>query len=115
MKIGRLLPVLCLPGLVACHTRREGTSSFEMLPPPRPLGSAPASNTKAKLGESDIRIDYVTARPRRPLASPQYPADALAARAGRFTAYITLTINEAGRVVEAQPSLARFSLPNAYA
>ena len=66
------------------------------------------------MGESDIRIHYIPARARRALAAPLYPADALAARAGRFTAYITFTINEAGRVVEARPSLARFSLPNTY-
>lgn len=114
MKIARvsILPVLF--GLAACHTVREGSSAFEMLPPPRPLGTASASDTKAKMAQSDIRIDYVAARARRALASPVYPADALAARAGRFSAFITFTIDEAGRVVDVQPSLVRFSLPNAF-
>ena len=115
MKSERLLVSLVLGGLVACQTPRRGSTSFEILPPPRPLGSAPASDAKAKTSESDIRIDYVAARARRLLASPVYPPEALAARAGRFTAYITLTINEAGRVVDAQPNLARFSLPNEHA
>jgi hypothetical protein len=115
MKTGRIAIMLWLPGVVACHTMREGSSSFEMLPPPRPLVSDPGANPKAKMIESDIRIDYVPARPRRSLKSPAYPAEALAARAGRFTAYITLTIDEAGRAVEIKPSVARFSLPNDYA
>ncbi len=111
----RILAILVsLLGLVACRTAREGNSSFEVLPPPRPLGPVPATNSKSAIGESDIRIDYVAARARRPLSSPVYPPQALAARAGRFTAYVTLTINESGRVVEARPSLARVSLPNDY-
>ena len=114
MKMARVSILPFLLGLAACHTVREGSSAFEVLPPPR-SSPAPASDTKAKISESDIRIDYVAARARRALASPVYPADALAARAGRFTAYITFAIDETGRVVDAQPSLARFTLPNAHA
>ncbi len=114
-KMGAFLVLTCITCVVACTTRRAGNSSFEMLPAPRPLAPSPGTGPKATTGESDIRIVHVAARPRRTLPVPKYPPEALTARAGRFTAYITLTINEDGRVTDVQPSLARFALPNDYA
>lgn len=106
--------LVVLLGLAACRTAREGHSSFDVLPPPRLPGPIPATKSKPAPGDSDIRIDYVAARARRPLSSPVYPPKAPAARAGALTAYVTLTINGSGRVVEAKPSSAQVGLPNDY-
>lgn len=106
--------LVVLLGLAACRTAREGHSSFDVLPPPRLPGPIPATKSKPAPGDSDIRIDCVAARARRPLSSPVYPPTAPAARAGAFTAYVTLTINGSGRVVEAKPSSAPVGLPNDY-
>lgn len=101
--------------LVGCQTQREGVSSFEMLPPPRPIDARPPTTQTVSAAESDIRIVHVPVRPRRSLASPVYPPEALAARSGIFTAYVTLTVNEAGRVVDVHPSVVRLHLPNDFA
>jgi hypothetical protein len=54
---------------------------------------------------------YLKGSPRK----PDYPPAALAARAGRYVVYATLTIDESGRVTGVSRSLRGIALPNPFA
>ena len=58
---------------------------------------------------------YVEAEPILPLATPVYPAAALAAKAGLVTIGVKISVYTDGRVSDVSPSLLTFSTPTRYA
>lgn len=48
------------------------------------------------------------------LTRPAYPADALAAQAGKCVVFVTITIDARGTVTEVSPTWQRLSIPNRF-
>ena len=90
-----------------------GTSSFAFVEPP------PVPSRKATMAEPSngpiIEEHYVEAEPIQPLATPVYPAKALAAKAGLVTIGVKISVDTDGRVSDVSPSLMTFSTPTRYA
>jgi hypothetical protein len=93
-------------------TLPQGKSSFEMLEP----AATPPAGTNAK-GETSIGSTFVNQIPPSvvgQLASPVYPAAALAAHAGECVVYVTITIGIDGTVSEVRPSWRRMNIPDRF-
>ena len=58
--------------------------------------------------------DYREAVPIEPLAQPVYPPHALAAKAGRMTVGVKITVDENGRVTDVVPSLLTLTTPGRF-
>lgn len=105
---GMLATALGCGGVAGCSTSPDATgrSSFEVLgPPPALLAPRPA---EAVIEETRERIEFVPGHPCQSLATPVYPAQALAAGAGDYVLFVTLTVDETGRVGDVAPSWQRF-------
>lgn len=89
-----------------------GTSSFAFVDPP------PVPPRKATMAEPSngpiLEEHYVEAEPIPPLATPVYPAHALAAHAGLVTIGVKISVDIDGRVSHVSPSLLTFSTPTRY-
>src|SRR6185312_5357528 len=89
-----------------------GTSSFAFVEPP------PVPPRKATMAEPSngpiLEEHYVEAEPIPPLATPVYPAKALAAKAGLVTIGVKISVDTDGRISDVSPSLLTFSTPTRY-
>jgi hypothetical protein len=98
--------------LAACRTMAPRSSSSVELVEPLSLRQAAAKGrAEAKSG---LVAEYTPPYPKGELAKPAYPPQALAARPGEVVVYLTIAIDDAGRVTEAIPSWGRVTLPNRY-
>jgi hypothetical protein len=86
----------------------EGTSSYRFVDPTPP----PPAKGKISISEVQPPVQVINAEPLLPLATPVYPAVALAARA---TVGVRVIVDVTGRVAETRPSLAIVSLPSPFA
>ena len=89
----------------------EGHSSFEFVTPPPPPASPEAKAGKAEMPMDDL---YVPPRPEGSLATPVYPAVALAAKEGPVTMGVRIVVGVDGRVSEVGRSLLAFSTPTRF-
>ena len=99
--------------LAGCQSGKHGHSGVEImdsLPPPPP----PASTKQTEVQNSEP-VDYTPAHPYGELAKPEYPATALAAKAGSYEAYLKLNLDERGEIMSVEPSIRGLSLPHPYA
>jgi hypothetical protein len=108
--------VLLFVALLAtgCHhvPADTGGSSFVVLDPPPP----PASKVEAKDARINPGTDYFRdALPILPLVQPIYPPRALAAKAGRVTVGVRVTVDVNGHISDIEPSMRAFSTPGPYA
>ena len=90
-----------------------GTSSFAFVEAPT-VGLTP----KAAVGEAKAAKsmdDFREAEPINPLATPIYPARALAAKAGAATVGVKILVDAEGRVADVTPSVRTFTTPGRYA
>jgi hypothetical protein len=102
--------VLPAPG---CRTRiSQGSSRSEVLPPTEPPQDPAKSAVKLSLSKD--RIDYIHARAEEPVPTPEYPARALAANAGDYSLYVTLTVNPDGSISDIHPTLGQIQMPSPY-
>ncbi len=104
--------------LVGCrHAPAEatgsGSSSFAFVE--QPAGPPPARTVTTETVEQKPLEDYREARPVYPFANPVYPPRALAAKAGRATVGVRITVDATGRVSDVVPSMAVFSTPGPWA
>lgn len=100
--------VACTLGACTTTRPRTGRSAFEMLgAPPDVLHSPPSAAAAQPTAE---RIEYIPAHALQPLLPPAYPPAALAAGAGDYEAYITVTVDEQGTVTDVAPSWQRVRL-----
>jgi hypothetical protein len=91
-----------------------GSSGFVFVDSPR----APAGPTKAVAGEAKypkISEDFQEAVEIGPLASPIYPRNALAAKTGRVTVGVRITVDASGRVSDVGTSMVTLSTPGPFA
>jgi hypothetical protein len=86
-----------------------GRSTFEMLEPI----AAPGAMT-GKEAQGDIVVVSIPPSAMGELASPVYPAEALAARVGACEVFVTITIDTSGAVTDAVPSWQRMNIPGRY-
>lgn len=115
--VGLLWAVLgCCGSVVGCRHAPPGppdtgTSSFAFIEPPV---AAPRASAAAEPREPVSMEQYEEASPIPPLATPVYPAKALAAKVGRVTVGVKITVDVTGRVSEIGPSLRAVSIPNRF-
>jgi TonB family protein len=107
---GALL-VGCRHTVVAPTAPDEGTSSYKFIDPAPP----PSKKTEIAINAPRPTTQSINAQPILPLATPMYPAAALAARAGMATVGVRIVVDAAGRVAEVHPSLAILSMPSPFA
>lgn len=113
---GKTLAVALLISLAidsGCRAPLRGTGVFEILGAPAQAIPAPAADSAVQ-EETGVRIEYVAAQARGPLATPVYPRAALAAGAGECVVYATLTVDESGKIRDVVPSLTRINLKNRF-
>lgn len=88
-----------------------GGSSFSFVQPP----PAAASRAVAAEPKEPTSIEhYREAMPVRPLATPAYPPKALAAKAGKVTIGVKITVDATGRVADIGPSLLAVTIPSRF-
>ena len=108
----KLLKPLAAAVLVAasgsCRTPLVGHASMESVPATRLPPPPPSSGNAVE--DSSVRIDYIPAHARKPLAQPLYPGSALKARAGEHIVYATFTVDESGHISDIRPSWNRITL-----
>jgi len=107
----------CGWGVVGCrHVSSippdKGTSSFAFIEPPVTAPRASATATEPR--EPVSMEQYEEASPITPLAMPVYPARALAAKAGRVTIGVKITVDATGRVSDIGPSLRAVTIPSRF-
>jgi hypothetical protein len=107
-----LLLVFVLAGCTG-PAARVGRSSFEVLGSPD--NHLPSHSAGGHAEETGERVDFITAYARGPLAKPIYPAAALKHGAGQHVVFVTVTIDEFGRVSEVVPSWQRIQLGGPFA
>lgn len=91
----------------------EGASSYRFIDhsPPPAKKKVEASTS----GEPPPSVQTLNAQPIMPLATPVYPAAALAARAGMATVGVRIVVDATGAVSEVRPSFAILSMPSPFA
>lgn len=94
-----------------CRTAPVGRSSFEML---EPIAAPHASTNKDAEASKDIVVIAVPPSSKGELATPVYPPEALAGRAGACEVFVTVTIDTSGVVTEVVPSWQRMNIPGRY-
>ena len=103
-------------GVVGCRHAPEppdtGTSSFAFIE--QPVAAPRASAATAEPREPVSMEQYEEASPIPPLATPVYPPRALAAKAGRVTIGVKITVDAAGRVSDIGPSLRAVTIPSRF-
>lgn len=92
--------------------RWSGKSSYRIVRPPTPERRP---TTSAEIEESRVRYRTEEAQAILPLKLPEYPAAALAAKAGAAIVGVRVVIGTDGRVLSVEPSAAVFSTPGPYA
>ncbi len=87
--------------------KRIGKASVSVLPP-----SAPeiASSSEGSESESTLRTVYVPARARFSYGKPAYPDAALKAGAPAQDVYVTVTVDEHGKITDVRPTWSRITL-----
>jgi len=103
-----------------CHHERvappnAGAGSFAFLE--EPSFATPPEETSGKPNASGTKHfeDFRDADPINPLATPVYPARALAAKAGQAVVSVRITVDERGQVSDIAPSIVGFSTPGPFA
>lgn len=89
----------------------RGESAFRVVRPPAPG----RTDAKPAAGPASPRRRVVEAEPILPLKMPEYPAAALAARAGAAQVGVFVVIDPTGRVASVDRSFAVYSTPGAFA
>ena len=113
--IRSILSALLLP-LVAAGCRHApglsdtGKSSFAFVQTP----FVPAPKTTPEAKEEKNIEQYQEAIPIRPLATPVYPPNALAAKVGLTTIGVKITVDASGRVIDVGPSLLAVTIPSRF-
>jgi hypothetical protein len=102
-------------GLTSCHRAPSlpsaGQSSIRFVTAPPPPSAA---HPKFSVKEGPPSDMFVDAMPIGTLASPDYPAAALAAHAGLVNVGVRITVDVGGRVSNVAPSLVALSIPNRF-
>jgi hypothetical protein len=107
-----LRPALLLAALCAgCRTVQHGQSSVEMLDP---LAHAAGSTDKRAAVPGALSAELDPPEVLGELAKPVYPEAALAAHAGEFVLFATITIDTRGAVSDVTPSWDRLNIPSKY-
>jgi TonB family protein len=106
----------CGWGVVGCRhvspvPPDSGTSSFAFIEPPV---AAPRASAAAEPREPVSMEQYEEASPITPLATPVYPPRALAAKVGRVTIGVKITVDATGRVSDIGPSLRAVTIPSRF-
>ena len=116
-----LVPAIILSGIglffSGCHHQLQspdtGKSSFTFVEPPP---AKPRTATVAEPSDEPlVEEHFIEAEAIQPLATPAYPANALAAKVGLVTIGVRVTVDPEGRVSEISPSMLTFSTPTRYA
>jgi len=102
-----LVAALC----AGCRTVQQGQSSVEMLDP---LAHAAGSSDKKVEVSRDLSAELDPPEVLGELAKPVYPDAALAAHAGQFVLFATITIDTKGAVSDVTPSWDRLNIPTKY-
>ncbi|MDI1250888.1 MAG: hypothetical protein PSV13_18635 [Lacunisphaera sp.] len=77
--------------------------------------ATPRANPVAAEPREPVSMEqYEEASPIQPLATPVYPPRALAAKAGRVTIGVKITVDAAGRVSDIGPSLRAVTIPSRF-
>jgi hypothetical protein len=91
-----------------CQTPKSARASFQILPP------QPSPNITrqqdAKPSDAEIKIVYIPPRTKKPLAEPLFPS-AVASSVVRREVFVTVIVDDSGRVSSVQRSLADLSVP----
>lgn len=95
-----------------CQSVRNGRSSFEVVDQPALV--TPAAKASVATEISDSEVEYIRPSARRPLTTPVYPENALRASAGRCIVYVTISLDENGRVTDVVRNWRSFSTATPY-
>jgi len=110
------LPMALLGFAAGCQSPRapvpEGQSTFRFLEPPAPP-SPPRIGTPSE--QLQPRVILVEAKPRKPLATPIFPAAALGRHAAIASVAVRITVDTDGRVSAVGPSMLAISTPGPFA
>jgi hypothetical protein len=79
-----------------------------------PIAAPQAARDRQGTVATDIFINDIPPSAIGELAKPDYPAAALAARAGKCVVFATVTIDARGAVTEVVPSWQRLNIPNRF-